>query len=142
MSLNSSNTLDKYLHRAGAILNRCRGTGIPAFAGALMLAAGAAHANDNGSTPMTAGIVMTEMPNRERTSYIIGLVEGLAYARFRQDTIASGQKDETGYRCILKWFYDGGMARLDRIEANFSTLADYPPAVVINAMVTKECGEK
>ena len=93
------------------------------------------------ATDMTAGVIMKEMPVRERAAYIMGIVEGLAYARFRSDTIASGSKDEAGMQCIYRWFYEDTNASFDRIEAAFTKYAGHFPSTLLAAMIKKECGE-
>lgn len=90
---------------------------------------------------LSAGALLEDLPTRERTSYIMGVVEGLAYAQFRKDTLASGNKDETGMKCIYQWFYKDTMAALDRIEAAFRKYSDHMPALVVTALVKQECGE-
>lgn len=95
----------------------------------------------NADTAMTAGVVMKEMPTRERTAYIMGIVEGLAYARFEKDTAKSGSKDTSGMSCIYSFFYDDNVKALDRIEAAFTKYGEHSPAVVLTAIVKKECGE-
>lgn len=111
------------------------------MAGAVLLGSGAAFADDNQGTPMTAGLVMKEMPTGERTAYIMGIVEGMAYARFRKDTLAAGQKTEQGMKCIYGWLYTDSMATLDRIERVFEANAQHYPSVLLAALIKKECGE-
>lgn len=81
------------------------------------------------------------MQVRERTSYITGIVEGLAYARFQRDTRASGEPNQEGMNCIYNWFYADAMNRLDSIEATFSAYEDQFPAVILSAMIARECGQ-
>lgn len=81
------------------------------------------------------------MPVRERTSYVMGVVEGIAYARFRKDTILSGEKDERGMKCIFDWFYKDNTAAFDKIEAAFEQHRQHTPALVVTALVRQECGE-
>lgn len=95
----------------------------------------------NADTAMTAGVVMKEMPVRERSAYVMGIVEGLAYARFRQDTVAAGSKTETGSACIYDWFYKDASASFDRIEAAFKKYPEHFPSTLLVAMIKKECGE-
>lgn len=90
---------------------------------------------------MTAGTIMKEMPARERATYIMGIVEGIAYGRFRKDTIASGAKDEAGMKCILAWFYRDMLASYERIEGAFRQYEQHMPSTVVAAMAKKECGE-
>jgi len=111
-----------------------------AVAGVVALAAtGYALANDN--TPMTAGVVMERMEVRERYGYIAGIVEGLAYARFRKDTLAAGSKDERGMQCIYDWFYADKEAMFVRIGQAFTKYPEHFPSTLIAVMVKKECGE-
>lgn len=90
---------------------------------------------------MTAGLIMTEMPARERATYIMGIVEGLAYARFRKDTGETGAKDSTGSKCIYDWFYTDANATLLRIEATFGKYTEHFPSTLLATMIKKECGE-
>lgn len=84
---------------------------------------------------------MNEMPTRERTTYIMGIIEGMAYARFRKDTLAAGKKAEQGMKCIYDWFYADSMATLDRIERVFKANTEHYPSVLLAALIKKECGE-
>lgn len=93
------------------------------------------------ATDMTAGLIMKEMPVRERAAYIMGIVEGFAYARFRKDTIAAGAKDEAGMKCIYDWFYKDTTASFDRIEAVFQRYAEHFPSTLLATMIKQECGE-
>ena len=109
-------------------------------AGAVLLGASAAFANDNG-TPMTAGVVVDEMPIRERTSYVMGIIDALAYARFAKDTAQAGENDQSGMQCVYNWFHDDGVQSMTRVDAAFREYRDYPPSMVVAAMVKKACGE-
>ena len=104
----------------------------------LALASGisCAHAEN-----MTAGTIMKEMGTRERSTYIMGLVDGMAYARFRSDTAKASQKSEAGMNCIIDTLYKDMTAGLDRIEAAFEKYPDYLPSTVVGAIMKKECGE-
>jgi len=90
---------------------------------------------------MTAEVVLKEMPVRERYALVAGIVEGLAYARFRKDTIDAGSKIETGLKCIKDWFYGDSTKTMQDIEAAFAANGNYPPVVVVAVMAKKECGE-
>jgi len=92
-------------------------------------------------TAMTAGVVMKDMPVRERTSFIIGVVEGLAYARFRYDSATAGHKEEGGMNCIYNWLYKDTTTTMDRIESTFRKYEQHLPSVLLAAMIKKECGE-
>lgn len=80
------------------------------------------------------------MPANELAVYIAGIIEGLAYARFRYDTLKAGRNDETGMTCIRRWYYDDTKSLLT-IEDAFRRYKDQLPWVVVALMVKKECGE-
>lgn len=90
---------------------------------------------------MTAGVVLEKMEPKQLFSYVYGIVEGLAYARFRQDSAAAGHKDETGMKCIYDWYLPDQGSALEQVKAAFSKYSDYSPPVVIAAIIRKECGE-
>lgn len=90
---------------------------------------------------MTAGNLMKEMPAGERAIYISGVVDGLAFARFRKDTLAKVEKDEAGMACILNWFNKDSLATVLHIEATFEKYADEYPPMILALMVRQECGE-
>lgn len=92
------------------------------------------------ATDLTAGVILKEMPSKEFVAYVTGMVEGMAYGRFRKDTLAAGQKVETGMQCIRDWFH-GDAKTILAVEDAFRKYADYTPWVVLGAMVKKECGE-
>lgn len=94
----------------------------------------------NANTPLNAATVLKEMPPNELVVYVAGIVEGLAYARFRYDTIAAGQKVETGMNCIRNW-YHGNPQVILTIEQAFRKYGEHSPWVVVAAMVKQECGE-
>ena len=91
-------------------------------------------------TPLTAQVVLDNMPTNEFVSYVSGIVEGLAYARFRKDTAAAGQNDEDGMKCIRDW-YHGNSEIILQIEESFRKYGTYPPWVVLAVMIKRECGE-
>lgn len=86
------------------------------------------------ATDLTAGVVMEKMSSEQRSAYLAGVVEGLAYARYSKDGKRTG-----GMKCIYDWFYEkeGTVAK---IHAAFDRFKDYLPGAVIAAMVEKECG--
>ena len=109
-------------------------------AGALLLGATNAVANDNGS-PMTAGLIMEKMPQAERFAYVAGIVEGFAHARFLGDTRERGEKTQTGMNCIYGWFYGTKGETYLEVEAAFTKYPEHYPATLIAAMLKKRCGE-
>ena len=112
---------------------------LPAAVLAGMVTVGSA-AHVCAKTPMTAGVVLEKMPANELSAYISGIVEGLAYARFRKDTVAAGVRNEDGMKCIRDWYYATPDRVLD-IEAAFRRYEKYPPWVVMAVLIKKECGE-
>lgn len=90
---------------------------------------------------MTAEVVMQEMPTKERYAFIAGIVDGLAYARFRKDSAGTGEKVETGSKCIYEWFYAGEGKTALLIEDAFRKYPDYPPSSIVGVMAIRQCGE-
>ena len=89
---------------------------------------------------VTAGKVLEELESNEFVWFIGGIVEGLAYARFRKDTIEAGERVVTGSDCIRDWFH-GNNEIILTITSTFKEYSDYTPWVVVAAMVKQECGE-
>ncbi|TAA53907.1 hypothetical protein [Shinella sp. JR1-6] len=90
---------------------------------------------------MTAGVVLKEMKGKELFSYVYGIVDGMAYARFRKDSLSSGQKDEQGMSCIYGWFFANDAAAFEKVKAQFGAHENLIPPIIIAAMIKKECGE-
>lgn len=90
--------------------------------------------------PMTAGVILKQMPSSEFVVYTAGIIEGLAYARFRADTKRAGEKSEKGMQCIREWYHNDKEA-ITKIEAAFRKYDKYPPWVVLASLVKKKCGE-
>ena len=84
---------------------------------------------------MTAGVVAEKMSAGERYTYVAGIVEGLAYARFQKDG-----KSPKGMSCIYDWFYKD-KATIGRVEQMFRENPDYPPGAVVGVMAEAQCGE-
>jgi hypothetical protein len=87
------------------------------------------------ATEFTAGVVMEKMTAEQRYSFVAGVVEGLAYARF-----ASDGKDTTGMKCIYGWFYDDPKVT-DLIYAAFQKYPDFTPGAVVAALAKRKCGQ-
>lgn len=90
---------------------------------------------------MNAGSILEKMQATELSAHISGIVEGLAYARFRKDTIAAGSRDERGMQCIRDWYYTGTGTTSASIWATFKKYPDQGAANIIALMVKQECGE-
>ena len=79
---------------------------------------------------------MQEMTNEQRASYISGIIEGLAYARFQADG-----KQEEGMSCIYDWYYRSGDGAMRLILQTFDRYGDYPPGAVLWVLTKRQCGE-
>ena len=84
---------------------------------------------------MTAGSIITEMEPEARFPYLSGIVEGLAYARYKSD----GNKTE-GMACIYEWFYRGEKSA-NTIYGAFAKFKDHTPGAVMAALIKQRCGE-
>lgn len=65
------------------------------MASGIALALALAQGSEAAAEDFTAGVVMTKMNVEQRAAYLAGMVEGLAYSRYRAD----GKKTE-GMACI------------------------------------------
>lgn len=104
-------------------------TACAVFLAGLSLASQPAAARD-----FTAGVVLDEMKPAERYGYLAGIVEGLAYARYRADS-----KDTAGMACIYGWFY-GEEDAPTKIEAAFARFRDLTPGAIVAALLQRRCG--
>lgn len=86
------------------------------------------------ASDFTAGVVVTKMAEADRYPFISGIVEGLAYARYK-----NGGEDTAGMRCIYDWFYED-KNRPEEILETFKRFADYTAGAVLAAMIEKKCG--
>lgn len=89
-----------------------------------------AAAND-----FTAEKVMKEMDGVQQYTFIAGIVEGLAVARYMKD----GKKPE-GMNCIYDWFYDDKSTK-ETIFAAFEKYGSYKPGAVVDVLAKQKCGE-
>lgn len=83
---------------------------------------------------LTAGAILEKMPAEERFTYLAGLIEGLAHARF----IMSGN-DQTVKRCIFDWYYKTPQNRR-KIEAAFKRYPEHGAAPIVLALTKPVCG--
>jgi hypothetical protein len=93
-----------------------------------------AVANDVTAQALTAGVVMEKMEGSDRYTYVAGIIEGLAHARFVKDN-----KDTQGRACIYTWFYDD-KATLPKIYAAFEKYPGTLPGAVVGALAATKCG--
>lgn len=95
----------------------------------LALAPAMANAQD-----FTAGVVVTKMAEADRYPFMAGIIEGLAYARYKKDG------DQTsGMKCIYDWFYET-KSRPQEVLDTFKRFPDYTAGAVLAAMTERECG--
>ena len=88
-----------------------------------------------------AGAVINKMSDRERHSYMAGVIEGLAYSRYRHDNKGSpASKDAAGMNCIYEWWYRREGTQLKVLKAFVAFPTQYPGAIVAS-FARKECGE-
>ena len=97
-----------------------------------------ANGQDAQAETLDAGYVLNKMTAEQRGSYLSGVVEGLAFARFVQD-----RPDESGMACIYNWQNEN----LGRPEA-FKTVAAWlerhserTVGVLLYTLIKRECGE-
>ncbi|MCB1392914.1 hypothetical protein [Nitrobacter sp.] len=86
-------------------------------------------------TNFTAEKVMKEMDGVQRYTFVAGVVEGLAVARYMKDG-----KKPAAMNCIYDWFYDDKTTK-DKIYAAFEKYGSYPPGSVIDVLAKQKCGE-
>ncbi|CTQ58135.1 hypothetical protein LA5095_01947 [Roseibium album] len=85
----------------------------------------------------TAGDVLDKMSAEQSASYINGVVEGLAYARWLKD-----RPDQTGMRCIYDWNYgEDSEVNTQRLLTWFEQQPDKPVGALVHVMIKKDCGE-
>ena len=103
------------------------------LASVMMLGAQSAQA-----TELNAGFVLDQMNADQRVSYVAGVVEGLAYARFLKD-----RPDDTGMMCVYDWYSIHGTdeARWNRIKTWLRRHEDKPVGVLMHTLIKQECGE-
>lgn len=94
---------------------------------AMFLGSGVAYAED-----LDTAAVLTVFSSEQRGSYLQGVVEGLAYARYQKDG------DEAGMQCIYKWFYDGDAGMVATLDA-FERFPEHTPGALVAALIQKEC---
>ena len=86
---------------------------------------------------LNAGVVMDKMTSEQRVSYVSGVIEGLAYARFVRD-----KPSEKGMKCIYDWFYkDNAELWKTKLFPMFDRHRDKPVGVILYVLAKKECGE-
>lgn len=107
---------------------------------AMPMGAQTAVANDKNNAAMTAGTLVDSMKPSERYTYVAGIIDGLAYARFRNDTAAKGSRFEDGMKCIYDWFFNDDQS-FDTIDAAFKKYPQHLPSTLVAVLTKKACGE-
>lgn len=79
------------------------------------------------------------MSAQDRVLFISGIVEGLAYARYKSDG-----KQTAGLKCIDAWFFDNkngkdGVDTIELIDEAFGRFPKYPPEAIIDMMAKEAC---
>ncbi|WP_195820700.1 hypothetical protein [Roseobacter sp. MH60115] len=85
------------------------------------------------ASDFTAGKVISDMNAAEQYSYLAGLTEGLAYARYRADGSMTN-----GMTCIYQWFYDED-GTFDVILAAFAKFQERTPGAIMAALIQRRC---
>ncbi len=92
--------------------------------------------NHTQTSDFTAGSLLERMTSSELNAYLTGVVHGLAYTRYKQE----GNQTDGGMDCILGWFFNGGQA-VKQIMQAFRKFENHAPYAVVAAMVEQKCGE-
>lgn len=113
-------------------MKECKGRCIAACSGiALVVTLAASPAFSQ--TEFTAGVVLEKMGPGDRYTFIAGIIEGLAHARYEADG-----RDTAGRSCIYRWFYEDKSA-IDHIEEAFARYPDRLPGSVVGALIQMRC---
>ena len=83
----------------------------------------------------TADEVLNQMDEDQRRTYLSGLVDGLAQARWAADN-----SDQTGWACITDWYYNDLQTAWDSIDQWFERHLDKPAASLLYVLIDRECG--
>ena len=83
----------------------------------------------------TAGDVMTKMSVEQRLSYIAGVLEGLAFARWIKD-----KPDKAGMKCIYDWYYRDAKKVHTGVTAWLSRHPDKLVGGLMYVLIKRECG--
>jgi hypothetical protein len=120
MSVNKKLTLSKYSRILAIIVSMTAGNTI----------------NIAEARQLDAGFILNEMEPKQQHSFVIGIVEGLAYSRFLKE-----RPDETGMSCVQNWIYKDTAMRWKEINVFFRKHLTKPPTTLLHHMIKKECGE-
>lgn len=80
---------------------------------------------------------MTKMESNEASSYIAGVIEGLAFARWVKD-----QPDSAGMKCIYDWKYgESGLDNTQKLHAWLRRHPDKQTGHLTHTLIKQDCGE-
>ena len=85
---------------------------------------------------LTGGEILTKYGTEAQIQHIGGVLSGLSYARFLKD-----RPNEDGYKCIEGWLSQDTTARWQTTQQWLEHHKEKPVAVIIHAMVSKDCGD-
>lgn len=85
---------------------------------------------------LTAKDVLNKMNDDERFSYLAGIADGLAQARWMKD-----KPDDTGMKCIYDWYYKGGKRKFNQVYGLLELHPEKPTNAIMYVLIKKECGE-
>jgi len=85
---------------------------------------------------LNAEEIMNKMNEDQRTGYIAGVVEGVAYSRWLRD-----KPNAAGMQCVYDWFYNGGIELQRSINTWFDRHPDKPAGPLLYVLIKKDCGE-
>ena len=108
---------------------------------AMVLAGGVSALTVLNAAPLNAGSIsaktlIEKMSSEEKAYYIAGLIDGLAYARYKLE----GKKTDGGMKCIYDW-YQKKEDTVENVILAFHKFKSYTPNAIVAAMIAKECGE-
>ena len=104
---------------------------------AMMIVAAGIVGNGHQASALTADDVLNKMTPGDSASYVNGVVEGLATARWYKD-----QPNADGMNCIYGWYYQEppGTAWKQVLEW-FNRHPDQQVGALMHVLIKKECGE-
>ncbi|MGH1330673.1 MAG: hypothetical protein ACRBBK_07310 [Paracoccaceae bacterium] len=86
---------------------------------------------------VTAEDVLNTMNADQRHGYLVGVVEGLATARWLQD-----KPDQTGMQCISNWYLQRPQSVVsNEIETWFARHPERQAGLLLSVLIKRECGE-
>lgn len=121
------------MHAGKQIINK---TLDPVFGSCLVALCAATSPSLAQAQNLDAGYVMNKMTAEQRVSYVNGIVDGLAYARFLRD-----RPDDTGYLCIINWFQTDAAKKWELARKWLKRHPEKPASVLIYLMTKRNCGE-